>query len=115
MSKRRNAYFAASIIFLLSTITTAYGLSYTGTKYGSEIHTNGSFISLKDNQDDNQFPSVNYSFDQARQSSGFSNKSGYNTTVTMNAPAEVNGIQPCVSRYYILPSNCGGWIGTPPK
>lgn len=108
---------AGALLALALTVTAgsaAQGLSYTGTKYGSEITTSGGTVYLKDNQNDGQFPSVNYSFDKARQKSGFSNKSGYNTTVAKTESSAITGIQPCVSRT-LLPSSCGGWLGTPPK
>lgn len=102
-----------SLLLLGSTFSAAQALVYDGTKYGSYITTSGNKISLTDNQDDGQFPSVNYTFDKRKQKGGFNNKLGYNVTVTKRATSTVVGIQPCVSRT-LLPSNCGGWIGQKP-
>ena len=99
----------AIVVLFASAATTAHALSYTGTKYGSYIYTSGTLVSLKDNKDDGQFPSVNYKYDGGTKQAGFSNKSGYNTVVVKTAPSAVTGIQPCVSRT-LLPASCGGWI-----
>ncbi len=113
--KRKFVSVVAVSALLLSSGSAAVGLSYAGTKYGGEIHAYGKTISLRDNQNDHQFPSVNYTFDKRRQKGGFSNKSGYETTVYKTVSHNVEGIQPCVSRPGPLPSRCGGWIGSKPK
>ena len=63
---------------------------------------------MKDNKADGQFPSVNCKCNVGVNQGGFSDNSGYNTTVTKAAPSTITAIQPCVSRT-LLPSDCGSW------
>ncbi|ACV08416.1 hypothetical protein [Jonesia denitrificans] len=99
-----------AIVALLATgATSAQALSYTGTKYGSSIFTSGSYLSIKDNKNDGQFPSVNYKYAGGTKQGGIANKNGYGVTLSFNAPSSITAIQPCISRT-ALPMSCGSWI-----